>query len=578
LSGLDDLKRYNPEDLEPYLLDVEAREEYRVSFEGNGHDPEGARVLLSLVREKIPEWVLLAIEEGPKEYDPPPRWDGLPRDSSASGADSVVCYYLARAGLTDDQIHDIYKTFPIGAQGKYSRKGQGDKYLKRTIGEMRGNLAKEKTAKLKDKEKIGAYEANPSRLEETGVLVSDVIAEEIKWLWESRLARGKLALVDGDPALGKSAAILDLAARLSAGKSWPDGSRCEPGGVVLLNAEDGLADTIRPRLDVAGADVSRILALATVADGNGQPRLLSIPEDIPIIEAGIRRVGAALVIVDPLMAFLSGEHNSHRDQDVRRALAPLAALAERRGVAVLVIRHLNKTGSSNPLYRGGGSIGIIGAARMGFLVAKDPQNEERRILASTKTNLAQPPKSLSFTLEGAENGAVKVVWCGESELSAKDLLATSQDQEEAGARSEAVEFLRAVLSESPHPASQVKAEAEDAGISERTLARAKKLLGVEAYREGEEGKRGAGTWFWQLPAIKAAKLRGWAALNENENQDPENPAYLSQKHAAIKAATIKDAKPPDGSLNRNERGQETEPEITQAPGGTSPLTDEWEEV
>jgi hypothetical protein len=289
-------------------------------------------------------------------------------------------------------------------------------------------------------------------------------------------------------------------------------------------------------------------------------------------------VQAALVVVDPLMAFLSGEHNSHRDQDVRRALAPLAALAERTGAAIVVVRHLNKTSSSNPLYRGGGSIGIIGAARMGFLVAKDPQNEVRRILAPTKTNLAQPPKSLSFALEGAENGAVKVVWSGESELSAKDLLATPQDQEEAGARSEAVEFLRDILSEGPHPASKVKAEAQDAGISERTLARAKKLLEVEAYREGEEGKRRAGRWFWRLPAIKAANPLSLAALIEDEEQDPENPAYSSQKPTAIKGATIKHAKHPDGSLNRNEREQETDSEITQAPGGTSPLTDEWEEV
>ena len=98
---------------------------------------------------------------------------------------------------------------------------------------------------------------------------------------------------------------LDLAARVSAGKAFPDGAECEPAGVVLLSAEDGLADTIRPRLDAAGADTSKILALATVPDENGHDRLLSIPEDLALIEKGIRRVGARLVVVDPLMAFLS---------------------------------------------------------------------------------------------------------------------------------------------------------------------------------------------------------------------------------------------------------------------------------
>jgi hypothetical protein len=173
--------------------------------------------------------------------------------------------------------------------------------------------------------------------------------------------------------------------------------------------------------------------------------------------------------VDPLMAFLSGATNSYRDQDVRRALAPLAGLAERTGACVLVVRHLNKAPANNPLYRGGGSIGIIGAARMAFVVGKDPQDENRRVLASTKNTLAKPPKSLMFTLEEADSGAVCVNWLGESEVSAKELLATPQDQEHAEARSEAVEFLNAVLSDGPISASQVKEEAEDAGISSARL-------------------------------------------------------------------------------------------------------------
>ena len=117
---------------------------------------------------------------------------------------------------------------------------------------------------------------------------------------------------------------------------------------------------------------------------------------------------------------------------------------------------------------------------MAFVVGKDPQDENRRVLASTKNNLAKSPKSLMFTLEEAENGAVRVNWLGDSEVSAKDLLATQQDQEHADARSEAIEFLNDVLCEGPVPASQVKEEAEDSGISERTLWRAKKVLGVVA--------------------------------------------------------------------------------------------------
>jgi len=310
----------------------------------------------------------------------------------------------------------------------------------------------------------------------------------VEWLWDGRLPFGKLVLVDGDPGLGKSAATLDIAARVSSGAGFPDSARCEPAGVILLSAEDGLADTIRPRLDAAGADVGRILSLATVEDEDGHPRLLSIPDDLEVIEKGIERVGAGLIVVDPLMAFLSGKADSNKDQDVRKALAPLADLADRSGVCVVVVRHLNKSPHSNPLYRGGGSIGIIGAARAGFVVAKNPQNEDQRILATTKNNLSASSASLAFTLEDADNGAVKIVWTGESELGAKDLLATSQDGEKAEALNEAVEFLQDILSEGPVSAEEVKREAEEAGISEATLRRAKKELDIHSQRNNDSGK------------------------------------------------------------------------------------------
>jgi hypothetical protein len=166
---------------------------------------------------------------------------------------------------------------------------------------------------------------------------------------------------------------------------------------------------------------------------------------------------------------------------------------------VLVVRHLNKAAANNPLYRGGGSIGIVGAARMAFVVGKDPQDENRRVMASTKNNLATAPPSLMFGLEEAESGSVKLEWLGRSEVSAKDLLATPQDREHSDARSEAVEFLEDILAEGPISSSQVKKEAEEAGISERTLARGKKSVGVIAFREGESGGRGKGQWLWKLP-------------------------------------------------------------------------------
>jgi len=339
----------------------------------------------------------------------------------------------------------------------------------------------------------------------SGVLLSEVETEQVSWLWRGWLALGKLSVMDGDPGLGKSATVLDIAARVSTGSAFPDGSHNEvgPGGVVILSAEDALSDTIKPRLEAAGADLERIASLSMLPDGSGHERLLSIPEDLVHLEAEIERMEAKLVIVDPLVAFFSKKVDSHKDQDVRRALAPLAAVADRTGTAVQLVRHLSKGEGKNPVYRGGGSIGIIGAARIGALVAKDPKDEERRVLAPVKNNLAVHPKSLLYTLEEAPNGAVRVVWAGESEYSASELL-QSVRPDRADARREAEDFLLSLLSDGPVPKAQVEEEAKAANISESTLRRAKTSLGVIPERENAVGgERGTGRWVWKLPATGA---------------------------------------------------------------------------
>src|SRR5262249_8218950 len=216
--------------------------------------------------------------------------------------------------------------------------------------------------------------------------LSDVTPQPVRWLWRGRIRIGKLTVLDGDSGLGKSLLSTDLAARISKARLMPDNTANDlrdPAGVVILSAEDDPSDTICPRLKATGADLSRIVLLAGLRDSDSV-RLPTLA-DLEAIRHAITLVNAKLVIIDPLMAYLPGRVDSHRDQDIRSSLAPLAALAAETGVAVLVIRHLNKTEGKNALYRGGGSIGIIGAARSGLLVAQDPEDEERRILAVTKS-------------------------------------------------------------------------------------------------------------------------------------------------------------------------------------------------
>lgn len=326
--------------------------------------------------------------------------------------------------------------------------------------------------------------------------LSDVQPERVAWLWPGRLPLGKLAICDGDPGLSKSTLLLHLAALVSRGHAMPDGSwpdRSGPGGVVILTAEDGLADTVRPRLDAAGADCGRIVDL-TVRDRHGD-RTADLGEDIDLLEEAITTVGARLVIVDPVMAHLGTATNAHRDQDVRRVLAPLAALADRTGAAIVGIRHLNKAPGGSPLYRGGGSIAFIGAARVGWLVAQHPDDPGRRVLATIKNNLSKPAPSLTYTLEETATGVARIVFDPlPSPLAAADLLGPATDDDERSAAADAASFLETMLADGPQAARFIQAEARAAGIAERTLRRARATLRVTTTKTGYQGQ-----WVWSLP-------------------------------------------------------------------------------
>src|SRR5579871_969592 len=394
------------------------------------------------------------------------------------------------------------------------------------------------------------------------ILVSKVKPEQVRWLWPGRIPLGKLTLLDGDPGLGKSLLTLDLAARVTTGRAMPDvpdtdsrgfekpahadsrgfekpahagrtevldargGAWLHPpdpctgsseprdyepieGGVVLLSSEDDLAATICPRLVAACADLSRVRAMQTVYGldverGVVRERGVLLPQDVDFLAHAIARAQAKLVVIDPLMAYLDGRVNSWRDQDVRAALAPLARLAEQTGAAILVLRHLTKGGGSNALYRGGGSIGIIGAARSGLLVAKHPERpEEERVLASSKSNLGPPMPALGYrilaTQDARGTSIPRIEWLGATSYTAASLLAAAdrigtEGVGEPSRLEEACAFLRETLAEGPRPAAEVERLARGYGISDHTLRRARRELSVTAQHDGRSGQ-----WAITLP-------------------------------------------------------------------------------
>lgn len=346
----------------------------------------------------------------------------------------------------------------------------------------------------------GAYTNNMSTFAENEhlrnfdkgfVMLDTVKPESVEWLWGGYIPLGKLTVIDGDPGLGKSTVTLNLVARVSRGDSMPDGSPGVLGGAVLLTLEDGLGDTIVPRLEAAGADLTRIVAIQAVHDEDDRPHLPTV-KDLEAIKQACEKVQAKIIVIDPIMAHLDGKVNSWRDQDVRGVLNPLCQLAEELGVSIVVVRHLNKASGGQAIYRGGGSIGIIGAARCAYLVATDPENEGRRVLAGIKNNLAPMPVSLSFSIEGV-GGVSMIAWSGISKHDADTLLAVPSSPEEGTALEEAKDFLKDLLAAGPVKAIVASEGAKSAGIAPATLRRAKKALGVRVEKQSfEEG------WVWVL--------------------------------------------------------------------------------
>jgi RecA-family ATPase len=203
------------------------------------------------------------------------------------------------------------------------------------------------------------------------IWLKDVEPTEVKWVWPGRIPCGKLTLLVGDPGLGKSFVTLDGGSRISRGRLWPDGEQAPLGAVIVLSAEDGRADTIRPRVDVLGGDPAKIAVLAAIKQGDAE-RPFSLAADLPVLEATITAVQAVLVVIDPLSAYL-GKTDSFKDAEVRGLLTPLAALAEKTGVAILAIMHLTKNPAQRAIYRAPGTIGFAAAARVMLAVAAPRQ-------------------------------------------------------------------------------------------------------------------------------------------------------------------------------------------------------------
>jgi hypothetical protein len=374
------------------------------------------------------------------------------------------------------------------------------------------------------------------------VRLADVQAETVSYVWPHRIARSKLNLIVGDPGLGKSQITLDGAARVSRGAAWPDGGRAPLGDVILLSAEDGLADTIRPRLDALDADVTRVHALTAIRSAHGDERGFCLASDIALLEQVIERTGAMLVIIDPISAYL-GATDSYKDGEVRGVLAPLAALAERADVAIVGVMHLGKGAQRPALYRALGSIAFVAAARIVLAVAPHPEDETRRVLAPVKANVCAPAAVLSFSL-----GAGRLAWDTDpvAGLDIDALLsATGTDHQEYR---DADDFLRELLTDGEQTVKQVQQAARDAGIGWRTVERAKHRLHIQSDRLGYGD---TGRWYWRLPeaantpeSTPKTAIHDQVAVYEDDSINPPVFAASSSKTATQTRLAVNEALSP----------------------------------
>ncbi len=311
------------------------------------------------------------------------------------------------------------------------------------------------------------------------VCLSDVQAEEVEWLWFPYIPLGKVTLLEGDPGLGKSWLMLAIARSVSTGAGLPGTDRSKPAPVLLLSAEDGLADTIKPRLTALEAACESIFAV-------NRSLALAAPEGFEELERYVNQYQPKLIIIDPLFAYTGAKVDIHRANEARAITAKLAKVAESNRCAIVALRHLRKSESSKAAYRGIGSIDFYAACRSVLLVGPDPSDSFKRVVVHTKHNLTPPGDSLGFCIEQG-----KFYWTGRSNATAGQILAADNDDERSEL-DEAKSFLIEVLGSGSVASEQVMGQARKAGIHDKTLRRAKKALDVGSKKSDFKN----GPWCW----------------------------------------------------------------------------------
>ena len=314
------------------------------------------------------------------------------------------------------------------------------------------------------------------------IKMSEIESQEIKWLWYPFIPYGKLTIIQGDPGDGKTTLVLNLAAKLSNGIGIDEAMQVsEPINIIYQTAEDGLADTVKPRLEAAEANCERILVI------DESEKSLSMVDER--LEQAIINTNARLLILDPIQAYLGGGMDMNRANEARDMTKKLGLLAEKHKCAIVLIGHMNKAGGNKAAYRGMGSIDFFAVARSVLLVGRVEEQLNTRAVVQIKNNLAPFGHSKAFELN--ESG---FRWLGDYEITADELLGGIASK--ANKMEQAKQLLRGLAeTNNVMHSKEIFSLADEEGISKRTLENAKKELNIRA-------KKINNSWYWELDNIQ----------------------------------------------------------------------------
>jgi hypothetical protein len=380
---------------------------------------------------------------------------------------------------------------------------------------------------------------------------SDIAPEPVGWAWKGRVPLDGVTLLVGDPGFGKSTLAIDLIARASRGTLEGDLFGV-PVNCALVTAEDAIAQVVRPRLEAAGADLYRI-KIVSIRHGDMTDGI-TLPDDIPALRDTLRDADVRWLIVDPMVSFLPTTVDAHKDQHVRRVMAPLQQLAEELHLAVVGIIHLNKRTDTQAVVRVSGSIGFVAAARSVLLFGQDPGAPDgpTRCLLHWKCNVGAKQPGVRVKLEGrwvqADGKLIEtsgIVWAGAdfdskaSSVSPHDVLG-EKAVDASPALEEAMDAIRAILAVGPVAATTCEKQLKQAGIATRTWKRAKAALGVRSK------KRGLDSWEWVLDrrVPETPRHENVAPLAPFSTDEPTDPA--AEREGRQKSGTDSEKPAPNG--------------------------------